>query len=99
MTRVQEGVKQTFERVDMDLKGGEGAVEEVEKRLAFFTKKVSWRQVEKCPKLTFKTIPALLRSAVSRQNTLIIIPSYFDFVRITHFLRKNQLISFAAISE
>ncbi|KAI9637456.1 uncharacterized protein MKK02DRAFT_23689 [Dioszegia hungarica] len=84
MTRVREGVKQTFERVDMDLKGGEGAVEEVEKRLAFFTK---------------KTIPALLRSAVSRQNTLIIIPSYFDFVRITHFLRKNQLISFAAISE
>lgn len=52
MTRVREGVKQTFERVDMDLKGGEGAVEEVEKRLAFFTKKVSWRQVDKCPKLT-----------------------------------------------
>lgn len=41
MSRVREGVKQTFDRVDMELKGGEGPVEEVEKRLDFFVKKVS----------------------------------------------------------
>ena len=41
MMRVREGVKQVFERVDMDLKGGEGPIEEVEKRLDFFMKKVS----------------------------------------------------------
>lgn len=41
MTRVRPGVKQIFERVDMDLKGGEGPVEEVEKRLEYFIKKVS----------------------------------------------------------
>lgn len=38
---VRDGVKQTFERVDLDLKGGEGQVEEVEKRINVFTKKVS----------------------------------------------------------
>lgn len=40
MTRVREGVKQVFDRVDLELKGGEGPVEEVEKRLEYFTKKV-----------------------------------------------------------
>jgi U3 small nucleolar RNA-associated protein 25 len=41
MGYVRDGVKQTFERVDLGLKGGEGPVEEVEKRLEWFTKKVS----------------------------------------------------------
>lgn len=46
-----------------------------------------------------QTIPALLRAAISRQNTLIVIPSYFDFVRVTNYLRKADKMSFAAISE
>jgi U3 small nucleolar RNA-associated protein 25 len=49
--------------------------------------------------LTPQTIPALLRSAVSRQNTLIVIPSYFDFVRVTNYLRKADSVSYVAISE
>ncbi|ORY35751.1 hypothetical protein BCR39DRAFT_511920 [Naematelia encephala] len=85
--RVRPGVKQIFERVDLE--GGKGtsgdaAIDEVDQRLEWFTK---------------KTIPALLRSAVSRQNTIIIIPSYFDFVRVTNHLRKADEVSFAAISE
>lgn len=46
-----------------------------------------------------QTIPALQRSAISRQNTLIVVPSYFDFVRLTDHLRKDDSISFTSISE
>lgn len=40
--RVKPGVKQVFDRIDAASEGGrgEGAVEEVERRLNFFTKKV-----------------------------------------------------------
>ncbi|ODN90832.1 U3 small nucleolar RNA-associated protein 25 [Cryptococcus wingfieldii CBS 7118] len=87
MDRVRPGVKQVFERIDLEgPKGmeGEAAVDEVEKRLTFFTE---------------NTLPALLRAAISRQNTLIVVPSYFDFVRLTNHLRKEDKVSFAAISE
>lgn len=39
---VRQGVRQVFERVDLGLKGGEGQVEEVEKRLQHFMKKVNY---------------------------------------------------------
>ncbi|WVO21378.1 uncharacterized protein IAS62_002686 [Cryptococcus decagattii] len=87
MDRVRPGVRQMFERFDLEgpkSMSGEAAVDEVEKRLKFFTE---------------NTIPALLRAAISRQNTLIVIPSYFDFVRVTNYLRKADKVSFAAISE
>ena len=45
------------------------------------------------------TLPALLKSAVSSSNTLIVVPSYFDFVRVTNHMRKMDKVSFAAISE
>lgn len=104
MDRVRPGVRQVFERFDLEgPKGmnGEAAVDEVEKRLKFFTENVS------VPCLycildvdsSLQTIPALLRAAISRQNTLIVIPSYFDFVRVTNYLRKADKVSFAAISE
>ena len=39
--QVRSGVRQIFERVDLDgAKGPDGAVEEVEQRLTWFTKKV-----------------------------------------------------------
>lgn len=51
-----------------------------------------------------QTLPTLLKSAVSSSQTLIFVPSYFDFVRLKRYLQKNisQLgsdFSFAAISE
>ncbi|WRT68504.1 uncharacterized protein IL334_005480 [Kwoniella shivajii] len=83
--RVRRGVRQVFERIDLEgSEGLNGAVEEVDTRLEWFTK---------------KTIPLLLRSAISRQNTLIVVPSYFDFVRLNNYLRKNDVVSYAAISE
>ncbi|OCF31541.1 U3 small nucleolar RNA-associated protein 25 [Kwoniella heveanensis BCC8398] len=87
LNRVRSGVRQVFERVDLDGPrglNGEAAVGEVDARLEWFTK---------------KTIPALLRSAISRQNTLIVVPSYFDFVRVVNHLRKTDQVTFAAISE
>lgn len=34
-----------------------------------------------------------------RSNTIVVIPSYFDFVRVVNYLRKAELVTFAAISE
>lgn len=47
---------------------------------------------------TKKTIPNLLKSAMSASKTLIFVPSYFDFVRLEDHMRREQL-SFASISE
>ncbi|PWN19410.1 DUF1253-domain-containing protein [Microstroma glucosiphilum] len=47
---------------------------------------------------TQKTLPNLLKSAVSSSRTLIFIPSYFDFVRLQDHMQAQQL-SFVAVSE
>ena len=82
---VRSGVKQVFERIDQEgPQGVDGAVDEVDARFNWFTK---------------KTLPALLKSAVQRQNTIIVVPSYFDYVRLTHYLEKQDAVTYAAISE
>ncbi|KAL8280824.1 hypothetical protein RQP46_006828 [Phenoliferia psychrophenolica] len=48
---------------------------------------------------TTKTIPMLLKSAVSSSQTIIFVPSYFDFVRLKRYLKKLDDFSFASISE
>ncbi|GAA94542.1 uncharacterized protein L969DRAFT_83896 [Mixia osmundae IAM 14324] len=50
---------------------------------------------------TQRTLPMLTRSAVASSNTLIFVPSYFDFIRVKQHLRKSlkEELSFAAISE
>lgn len=48
---------------------------------------------------TTKFLPAILRSAVMSSNTIIVVPSYFDFIRVQGWLRKQSGMSFAAISE
>lgn len=47
---------------------------------------------------TQKTLPNLLKSAVSSSRTLIFVPSYFDFVRLQDHMQAQQL-SFSAVSE
>ncbi|BEI83327.1 hypothetical protein CcaverHIS002_0311950 [Cutaneotrichosporon cavernicola] len=77
------GLKGVLDRRKKAL-GAEAGVEEVDKRLEWFTK---------------KTIPALLRAAGSRTQTLVVVPSYFDFVRVTNHLRKTGTVTYAALSE
>ncbi|GAA5994583.1 rRNA-binding ribosome biosynthesis protein UTP25 [Rhodotorula paludigena] len=53
---------------------------------------------------TTKTLPTLLKSAVSSSQTIVFVPSYFDFVRVKRYLTKHLSslgsdFSFAAISE
>ncbi|KAK4705652.1 U3 small nucleolar RNA-associated protein 25, partial [Phenoliferia sp. Uapishka_3] len=48
---------------------------------------------------TTKTLPMLLKSAVSSSQTIIFVPSYFDFVRLKRYLKKLADFSFASISE
>lgn len=86
LDRVRPGVRQSFERITTEQRGmgPDAALEELDARFEHFTK---------------KTLPALLRSAVQRQHTLVVIPSYFDFVRLTNYLKKQGTLSFTAISE
>ena len=48
---------------------------------------------------TTKTLPMLLKSAVSSTQTIIFVPSYFDFVRVKRYMKKMDNISFTSISE
>lgn len=54
--------------------------------------------------MNYQTLPLLLRSALSSSTgTLLIIPSYFDFLRLKRHLQTSTSLpsdfSFAAISE
>jgi U3 small nucleolar RNA-associated protein 25 len=87
LDRVRPGVRQIFEFIDRDASAdmsGTAAATEADTRLEWFTK---------------KTLPLLLRSARSRDHTLLVVPSYFDFVRVTNALRKSGAVTFAQISE
>ncbi|GAA5966416.1 hypothetical protein JCM3765_007562 [Sporobolomyces pararoseus] len=49
---------------------------------------------------TEKTLPSLMKSAISSSQTIIFVPSYFDFIRLKRYLSKNlQDFSFSSISE
>ncbi|KAM0748711.1 DUF1253-domain-containing protein [Meredithblackwellia eburnea MCA 4105] len=48
---------------------------------------------------TTKTLPMLLKSAVSSSQTIIFVPSYFDFVRLKRYLKKLDNFNFTSISE
>lgn len=44
LNQVRPGVRQVFERIDQGSKGVDGAIEEVEQRLDWFTKKVRFQR-------------------------------------------------------
>ncbi|KAG9219821.1 hypothetical protein CCMSSC00406_0009377 [Pleurotus cornucopiae] len=44
-------------------------------------------------------LPAVLKSAVQSANTVIFIPSSFDFIRVHNYFRKNAGVTFSVLSE
>ncbi|KAG2051932.1 digestive organ expansion factor [Suillus hirtellus] len=58
--------------------------DEPEKRFAYFTTQL---------------LPKVLKSAVQSANTVIFIPSSFDFIRVHNHFRKQSSLSFTVLSE
>lgn len=58
--------------------------DELEKRWEAFTKTI---------------MPAVLKSAVQSANTLVFVPSSFDFIRVNNWFRKRAGVSFTVLSE
>ncbi|KAG1752785.1 DUF1253-domain-containing protein [Suillus lakei] len=58
--------------------------DEPEKRFAYFTTQL---------------LPRVLKSAVQSVNTVIFIPSSFDFIRVHNYFRKQSSMSFVVLSE
>ncbi|KDQ57420.1 hypothetical protein JAAARDRAFT_177545 [Jaapia argillacea MUCL 33604] len=48
---------------------------------------------------TTQLLPSVLKSAVQSVNTVIFIPSSFDFIRVQNYLRKREDVSFTVLSE
>ncbi|CAL1706732.1 unnamed protein product [Somion occarium] len=48
---------------------------------------------------TTQLLPAILKSAVQSVNTVVFIPSSFDFIRVHNHFRKNVGVPFAVLSE
>ncbi|KAF9227228.1 digestive organ expansion factor [Gyrodon lividus] len=58
--------------------------EEADKRFRYFTAQL---------------LPKVLKSAVQSANTVVFVPSSFDFIRVRNYFRKQGGISFAVLSE
>ncbi|KZO99606.1 DUF1253-domain-containing protein [Calocera viscosa TUFC12733] len=48
---------------------------------------------------TTQVMPALLKSAVRSVNTMIFVPSYFDYVRLRNHFKEADTISYTTLSE
>ncbi|KIM31651.1 hypothetical protein M408DRAFT_327125 [Serendipita vermifera MAFF 305830] len=48
---------------------------------------------------TTQLFPSLLKSAVQSVNTVIFVPSYFDYARIRNWLKNQAMVTFAILSE
>ncbi|EMD37680.1 hypothetical protein CERSUDRAFT_105606 [Gelatoporia subvermispora B] len=58
--------------------------DETEKRFQYFTTQL---------------LPSILKSAVQSVNTVVFVPSSFDFIRVQNHFKKNTGVSFAVLSE
>ncbi|KAL4265866.1 U3 small nucleolar RNA-associated protein 25 [Pleurotus pulmonarius] len=48
---------------------------------------------------TTQLLPTVLKSAVQSANTVVFVPSSFDFIRVHNHFRKNAGVSFSVLSE
>ncbi|KAK0455529.1 digestive organ expansion factor [Desarmillaria tabescens] len=48
---------------------------------------------------TTQLLPSVLKSAVQSANTVIFIPSYFDFIRVHNHFRKQKGVTYTVLSE
>ncbi|KAK0225581.1 digestive organ expansion factor [Armillaria fumosa] len=48
---------------------------------------------------TTQLLPSVLKSAVQSTNTIIFIPSYFDFIRVHNHFRKQKGVTYTVLSE
>jgi len=48
---------------------------------------------------TTQLFPVILKSAVQSTNTLIVIPSSFDFIRVHNYFKKQNNMTFTVLSE
>ncbi|KAH8107233.1 digestive organ expansion factor [Cristinia sonorae] len=48
---------------------------------------------------TTQLMPTLLKSAVQSVNTVIFVPSSFDFIRVHNYFRRNSNLQFTVLSE
>ena len=48
---------------------------------------------------TTQLLPSILKSAVQSANTVVFVPSSFDFIRIQNYFKKNLSVTFAVLSE
>ncbi|KAK0448810.1 digestive organ expansion factor [Armillaria borealis] len=48
---------------------------------------------------TTQLLPSILKSAVQSTNTVIFIPSYFDFIRVHNHFRKQKGVTYTVLSE
>lgn len=44
-------------------------------------------------------LPVVMKSAVQSVNTVVFIPSSFDFIRVQNHFRKSLGVSFSVLSE
>ena len=58
--------------------------DELDKRFHFFTTQL---------------LPSVLKSAVQSANTVVFVPSSFDFIRVHNHFKKNLSVTFAVLSE
>ncbi|KAG6919357.1 hypothetical protein DXG01_006905 [Tephrocybe rancida] len=48
---------------------------------------------------TTQLLPAVLKSAVQSANTVVFIPSSFDFIRVNNYFKKHAGVTFSVLSE
>lgn len=48
---------------------------------------------------TTQLLPSVLKSAVQSANTVVFVPSSFDFIRVHNYFKKELSVTFTVLSE